>query len=110
MSPAAGNSSPGIMAAKPALSAALRGRHVVAQGRAGEELAGPADLHVGVLDHLGPLRDPADGPRDREQYREHRGGEAHRLQDDARIKIDVRIKLSTDEIIVVEGDLFEFHR
>src|SRR6266446_9316904 len=77
MSPAAGNSSPGIMPGPkiggPALSVPLGDRHVVARRRASEELARPADLHVRVLDHLGPLRHPADRPRDREQRGEHRG-------------------------------------
>src|SRR6266436_5222200 len=91
-------------------SAALVDRGVVALRRAGEELARPADLHVGVLDHLGPLRDPADGAGDREQYGEHRGREAHRLQDDPRIEIDIRVQLAADEVIVVERDLFQLHR
>ena len=62
-----------------------------------------------ILDHFFPLRDPADGARNREQYGEHRGREAHRLQRDARIEIDVGIELLFDEILVVQGNLFELH-
>ena len=32
------------------------------------ELARTADLLLGILDHLLPLRDPADGAGDREQH------------------------------------------
>ena len=56
-----------------------RDRHVVAPRRAGIELARPADLLVRILDHLLPLRDPADRAGDREQHGEHGGREAHRL-------------------------------
>jgi hypothetical protein len=52
---------------------------ILATRRAGIELARAADLLARVLDHLLPLRDPADSARDREQHGEHRGGEAHRL-------------------------------
>jgi hypothetical protein len=38
------------------------------------------------------------------------GREAHRLVDDARIEIDVRVELALDEIVVVERDLLELHR
>src|SRR4051812_36062323 len=62
---------------------------VVAAGDAGVELARAADLLLRVLDHLAPLADPADGAGDREQHGKHRGREAHRLQRDARIEVDV---------------------
>ena len=72
-----------------------------ALGAAGVKIPRPADLHVRILDHLGPLRDPADSARHREQHGEHRGWEAHRLQDDPGIEIDIRVQLSRDEVIVV---------
>src|SRR5215213_9588268 len=56
---------------------------VVALGGSGVELARAADLLRRILDHLLPLRDPADRAGDREQHREHVGWEAHRLQGDA---------------------------
>src|SRR5271155_3933023 len=87
-----------------ASSVPLCDRQIAARRRAGEKLARPADFHVRVLDHLGPLRDPADRARDREQRGEHRGWKAHRLQDDARIEIDVGVQLAADEIIIVERD------
>src|SRR4051794_691420 len=37
-------------------------------GLAAVELTRPADLLVRILDHLVPLRDPADGTRDGEQH------------------------------------------
>ena len=39
-----------------------------------------------------------------------RGREAHRLQRDARIEVDVRIELLLDEILVVQRDALELHR
>lgn len=50
--------------------------------RAGIELAGSADLLGRILDHLVPLRHPADGARHGEQHGEHRDGNAHRPEDD----------------------------
>ena len=47
-------------------------RLIFARRRAGVELARPADLLLGIFDHLLPLGDPADGARDREQDGEHR--------------------------------------
>src|SRR5215216_5422960 len=91
---------------RPALLAA-RDRHVIAPRRAGIELARTADLLARILDHLFPLRDPADGARDREQHREHRGREAHRLERDAGIEIDVRIELLLDEVLVRQRDAFK---
>src|ERR1700730_8438759 len=81
---------------------------VIAARHAGVKLARTADLLVRVLDHLAPLADPADGAGDREQHGEHRGREAHRLQRDARIEVDIRIKLAVDEIGIAERDLFQF--
>src|SRR5688572_7909353 len=57
----------------------LRDGQVIPLRRAGIELARAADLLGRVLDHLLPLGDPADGAGEREQHREHRGREAHRL-------------------------------
>jgi hypothetical protein len=51
-----------------------------------------------IFDHFAPLGDPADGPRKREQHREHGGREAERLQCNARIEVDVRIELLLDEV------------
>ena len=87
-----------------------RDRLILAPRRAGVELARAADLLARILDHLFPLRDPADGAGEREQHREHRGREAHRLQRDARIEIDVRIELLLDEVVVRQRDALELDR
>src|SRR5690606_30734531 len=68
---------------RPECRSTLGDRHVVARSVASVELARTADLLARVLDHLLPLGDPADGARQREQYREHGGREAERLQRDA---------------------------
>src|ERR1700691_11731 len=83
---------------------------VIAVRRAGIELARTADLLLRIFDHLAPLADPADGAGDRKQHGEHRGGEAHRLQGDARIEIYIRIELPLDEVVVVQRDLFQLQR
>src|SRR3546814_15531510 len=74
------------------------------------ELARAADLLRGVGDHLVPLRDPADGAGEGEEDGEHRGREADRRQDHARIEIDVREQLLLDEIIVVKRHVLELQR
>src|SRR5690348_2916860 len=63
-------------------SATLRDRDVISLRRPRIELARPPDLLCGVFYHLVPLGDPAHGAGDGEQHCEHRGGEAHRFQDD----------------------------
>src|SRR3954466_12635931 len=70
-----------------AASAAPVQRHEVAPRAAGVDLAGTADLLVGILDHLHPLGDPADRARDREQGGEHADRDAHRLEHDAGVEI-----------------------
>src|SRR6186713_1048755 len=84
-------------ALRPFLLAVLD-RDIVAAGDAGVELARTADLLLRIFDHLAPLADPADGAGDREQHGEHRGREAHRLQRDARIEVDVGVQLAVDEV------------
>src|SRR5690242_15646415 len=75
-----------------------RDRRVVPARRARIQLPRAANLLVGILDHFLPLRDPADGSRDREQDGEHRGREAHRLERNSGIEIDIRIKFFLDEV------------
>src|SRR3984893_14947772 len=86
---------------------APRDRLVVPALRAGIELARTADLLFRVLDHFLPLGDPADAAGEREQDGKHRGRKTDRLEGDARIKINVRVKLLLDEIGVVERDALE---
>src|SRR6516225_9308403 len=85
-----------------------RDRHVVTLRGTGIELARAPDLLLRVLDHFLPLRDPANGAGNREQHGEHRRGETHSLERDARIEIDVGIELFLYEIVVVQCDPLEF--
>src|SRR2546423_15723288 len=83
---------------------------VVAARYPGIELARTSDLLVRVFDHFAPLADPAYGARDRKQDGKHRGWEAHGLQGDARVEVDVRIQFAIDEITIAERDLLQLHR
>ena len=74
------------------------------------ELAWSGDLLFVVCDEFLPLGQPAGGPRNRKQYGEHRRRESHRLVNNAGIEIDIRVKFSRYEVVVVERDLFEFRR
>ncbi|MBG9885581.1 hypothetical protein ABE10_03050, partial [Bacillus toyonensis] len=67
-------------------------------------------LRLGVVLELTPLRQPAGEAADREQDREHARGEAHRLVDDARVEVDVRVEPALLEVVVGEGDLLELLR
>src|SRR5690606_33556321 len=77
---------------------------VVAPVRADIQLPRTADLLVLLGDHFLPLADPADGAGNREDRGEHRGGEPHRLEDDAGVEIDVGIQLLRDEIVILQRD------
>jgi len=81
-----------------------------ALGRAGVELARPADLVLGVGDHFVELGDPADRSCQREDRREQGDRDADRALDDAGIEVDVRVELACDEVLVLEGDLLQRHR
>src|SRR3954467_3228859 len=91
-------------------ASALRDLDVFALLRSRVELARTADAHRGIRDHLLPMRNPTDGPRDREHHREHRARNAERRVDDAGVEIDVRVELAGDEILVFERSLFETQR
>src|SRR5688500_11482910 len=73
------------------------------------ELAWPADLVLGVGNHLLPLRDPADGAREREDAGEHRHRDAERALHDAGVEVHIRIQLSAYKVIILERDLLERH-
>src|SRR5260221_12475904 len=76
-------------------------------GRSLVELARPADLVFRIGNHLLPLRDPADGAREREGAGEHRHRDAQRPLHDAGVEVDVGIKLAAEEIIVLHRDSLE---
>ena len=82
-------------------------RHEFARRRPGEELSGPVELGIRILEHLTPLRDPANGPREREDGGKERDGDAERLVDDTRVEVDVRIEAPLDEVVVFERNLLE---
>ena len=56
------------------------------------------------------MGDPADRAPDCEHHREHGGREAERLQDDAGIKINIRVELLLNEVFVFQRDALKFHR
>src|SRR5581483_4191225 len=82
--------------------------HVMTQLLADVHLARSCDGLFGVAHHLRPLRHPSRSPRNREQDREHRHRESHRLVDDSGIEVHVRIELVGDEVLVLERDSLEF--
>ena len=109
---------PGVPSARARSAFAITGafyarfslRHVIALRRPGVDLPRPGDLLLGVEQHLFPLRDPAGGPRDGEQHREHLDREPHRLVDQAGVEVDVGVELARDEVVVLQRDPFELER
>src|ERR1700675_3593538 len=98
---------------RPTLNASLLAfphRHEGTLDLAVVQLARAPDLLVGIRNHFGPLRDPADGACEREDRRKHTGRDAERLVDNAGIKIHVGVEFAAHEIIVFERDLLERHR
>src|SRR5215831_16083480 len=83
---------------------------VITTRRADVDLPRADDLLIRVVEHLLPLRYPAGRARNREEHREHVDGEAHRLVDQARIEVDVRIEFPRDEVLVLERDPLELER
>src|SRR6266481_2005942 len=93
-----------------AMGLPLVSRFHFALGRSLVELARPADLVLGIGDHLLPLRDPAHSAREREDAGEHRHRDAQRALHDAGVEVDVGIELAAEEIIVLERDALELQR
>src|SRR5712691_6595714 len=90
--------------------APLPDRHELPPPGAVVELARAADLVLGIGDHLLPLRDPADGARERKDAGEHRHRDPERALDDAGVKVDVWIELAAHEVIVLQRDFLQRHR
>src|SRR5438874_4184747 len=82
-------------------------RNEIAPRLAREDLSRTRDLLIGIVEHLLPLRQPAGDARDGEEDREHVHRKLHRLIDESRIEIDIRVELALDEVLVFEGDSFE---
>src|SRR5665647_1627034 len=89
---------------------ALAHHLILALGGSDIDLAWPADLELGIGDHLAPLGDPARQPPEREQHREHLGREPHRPIDQPGVEIDVRVQLALDEVLIRERDLLQPER
>src|SRR5262249_43472550 len=91
-------------------SSALRHRHERALVGADVGLPRPRDLLLRVAQHLLPLGDPPGQPAEREEHREVVGRVAHRLVDQARVEVDVRVELARDEVLVLERVPLELER
>src|SRR5438046_10015974 len=89
---------------------ALRDRSHVAPLCARVELPRASDLLLGIRNHFVPLRDPAYGPRQREDRSEQADWNTERALHDARVEIDVRVELALHEVIVLERDFLQRHR
>ena len=70
-------------------------------------LSRSVDVVLGVVEELGPVSDPADDTGNCEEDGVHVGGEAHGSVNKAAVEIDVGVEFSGDEILVLEGDLFQ---
>src|SRR5437763_4268508 len=91
-------------------SVPLLNGHILALALTRVDLPRPRDLLLLVVHHLEPLGHPARGARDREHHREHLGGEAEGLVDEAGVEVDVRVELARGEVVVVHGVLLELYR
>src|SRR6218665_422722 len=58
--------------------------------------------------HFSPKGDPPRQPPDREQHGEHTGRKSHRLVDNSRIKVDVRVESALFEVVIFERNLLKF--
>src|SRR5712692_2718236 len=92
----------------PFFLAALLDRHVMARVVAEVDLAGAGNLLLGVEEHFFPLRNPPGSAWNREQHREHRHRETHRLVDEAGVEVHIGIELALYEVFVFEGDALTF--
>src|SRR5688572_6624989 len=70
----------------------------------------PRDLLLGIAKHLFPLREPPCGARNGEEHGEEIFRESHRLVDQARIEIDVRVQLPRHEIFILQRNTLELER
>src|SRR5262249_11545898 len=78
--------------------------YVLPGRRASVKLTWAADFLGWVLDHFAPLRDPADRSRKCEEDGEHLRREPKRAQRNARVEVDVRVELLSEEILIAECD------
>lgn len=83
-------------------------RGVLESRGTGVDLSGSVNLGVGVLKGFYPVSEPTGGARDGEEYGEHVGGEVHGGVDETGVEVNVGIEVAGDEVLVGEGDAFEF--
>src|SRR5215210_1753608 len=76
---------------------------------AGVDLAGTGDPELLVVHQFQPLSRPAGGPSYGEHHGECARRDTHRLVDDPRPVVDVRVELAAGEVLVVEGSLLELY-
>src|SRR5258708_26506219 len=81
--------------------------HVVAPSGADVDLTRAVDAPLGIRGDLAPVGDPAGGTTDGEHDGEHVRRDAERAEDDARVEIDVWVKLARDEVVVLQRRLLE---
>ncbi len=74
------------------------------------DLTRAADPEIGIAVQLDPLGDPTGQPAQSKERREHIRRRSDRVVDHARVEVHVRVQFPLDEVVVLEGDLFEFHR
>ena len=89
---------------------ALLARNVVSCPGTSVNLPRSRDFLFRIEQHLLPLRDPASRSRNREQHGKHFDRKPHRLINEARIEVHVRVQLARDEIVVLQGNAFELQR
>ena len=73
------------------------------------DLPWPCYLLLGIGKHFLPLSDPPGGTRDGKKHGKHLHRKSHRLVDNAGIKIDIRVKLPLDKIVILQGNPLKFH-
>ena len=73
---------------------------------AGIDLAGAGDAQFVVVQFL-PVGDPARHSADGEHDGVHIEGDADGPQENTAVKIDIRIQIAADEIVVFQGSLFK---
>src|SRR5262249_37446867 len=84
--------------------------NVVATRGARVDLPRPRDFLLRIDEHFLPLGDPSGRARNGEEHGEELDREAHRLVNQSRVEVDVRIELAGDEVLVLEGDALQFQR
>jgi len=73
------------------------------------DLARSDNLVIGVFHEFRPVSKPSSESRESEEDSEHLSGDAKGLVDNSGVEIDVRVKLSLDEVVIGERDLLEGH-